>query len=49
MHGHQKLLVVKWLGLSITVRIRVSTWDREWIFHSFFKALLDERWSGLID
>ena len=25
-----KLLVVEWLGLSVTIRVRVSPRDREW-------------------
>ena len=32
VHGHPKLLVVKWLGLNVTVKVRVWTRDREWIF-----------------
>ena len=31
MYGHPKLFAVKWLGFSVTVRVR----DKEWIFHSF--------------
>ena len=30
MHGHPKFFVVKWLGLSVTVRVRAR--DREWTF-----------------
>ena len=35
MLGHPKLHVVKWLGLSVTVRDRVRASDREWIFLLF--------------
>ena len=31
MHGHPKLLVVKWLVLSVTVRVSIKARDREWI------------------
>ena len=31
VHGHLKLLVVKWLGLNVTVSVRVWARDREWI------------------
>jgi len=34
-HGFPKLLVVLWLGLSVTVRVRARAWDREWVFHFF--------------
>ena len=34
VHGRSKLLVVKWLGLGVTVRVRA--WDRKWI-PFFFK------------
>ena len=27
-----------WLGLSVTVRVRVGTRDREWIFYCFFSS-----------
>ena len=27
VHGHLKLLMVKWLGLSVTVRVRVRARD----------------------
>ena len=36
-HGHPKLLVIKLLGLSVTVSIRAR--DSKWIFHSFFSIL----------
>ena len=28
VHGHPNLLMVKWLGLSVTVRVRVRARDR---------------------
>ena len=33
VHGHPKLLVVRWLGPSIAVRVRIR--NREWILHFF--------------
>ena len=40
MHGHPKLLVVKWLVLSVTVRVSIKARDREWIvlFLSIIKS-----------
>ena len=31
VHGHPKLLVVKWLVLSVTFRVSIKARDREWI------------------
>ena len=46
VHGHPKLLVVKWLGLSVTVRVRVRIKARDsgWIFHSLFCFSLSYKW-----
>ena len=33
VHGHPKLLVVYWLGLSIAGSVRVRAGYREWILH----------------
>ena len=38
VHGCSKFLVVKWLGLSVTVRVRVRAGDRKWIL--FFLSIL---------
>ena len=35
--------LVRWLGLSVTVRVRVRARDREWIFHSFFFYLKNDK------
>ena len=35
VHGNPKLLMMKWLGLSVTVRVRDRVTDREWMFNSF--------------
>ena len=41
MHSHLKFLVVQWLGVSITVRVRVRARDGKWIFFvPFFFFLL---------
>ena len=31
VHGRSKLLVVKWLGLDVTVRVGVRARDRKWV------------------
>ena len=43
MHSRSNLLGVKWLGLSVTIRVRVRAGDREWIsFFSFSLLKSDE-------
>ena len=37
VHGYSELLVVKWLGFSVAVRVRVRAGDGEWIFLPFLK------------
>ena len=37
VHGHSKLHAVQWLGLSVTVGVKVRARVREWVsFLSFF-------------
>ena len=41
VQGCSELLVVKWLGLSVTVRVRVRAGDRKWTFFFYFKKVTD--------